>query len=74
MAQHAIILARGILGSGNVIGQLMPINYFNGMAVHLSKNGHSVKAPQMNSIGSVEQRAGQREQFILDQVPSMATT
>ena len=74
MAQHTIILAHGILGFGNVIGQLMPINYFNGVAAHLSKNGHSVKSPQLNPIGSVEQRAGQREQFILDQVPSMATT
>jgi triacylglycerol lipase len=69
MAQHTIVLAHGILGFGKVIGQLMPINYFNGVAAHLSKNGHTVKAPQVNPIGSVEQRGGQLEQFILDQVP-----
>jgi triacylglycerol lipase len=70
MAQQTIVLTHGILGFGNLIWQLMPFNYFNGVAAHLSKNGHSVKAPQVNPIGSVEQRAGKLEQFILDQVPA----
>jgi triacylglycerol lipase len=72
MAKHTIVLAHGILGFGNVIGSRMPISYFNGVAAHLSQKGHKVIAPQVNPIGSVEQRAGQLKQMILDEVPAPA--
>src|SRR5262245_54731172 len=70
MASHTIVLAHGILGVGNIIGPLMPINYFNGVAAHLRRNSHTVIAPQVNPIGSVLQRAEQLEQSILDQLPA----
>lgn len=54
-----IILAHGILGFGNLTGGFSPVNYFNGVAAHLRRRGHTVIAPQVNPIGSVQARGEQ---------------
>jgi triacylglycerol lipase len=65
MAQHTIVLAHGILGFGSLPGMPSLLNYFNGVAAHLGLQGHTVIAPQVNPIGSIEQRAGQLAAAIL---------
>jgi triacylglycerol lipase len=54
-----IVLAHGILGFGNLTGGFSPVNYFNGVAAHLRRRGHTVIAPQVNPIGSVQARGEQ---------------
>lgn len=51
-----IILAHGILGFGTIdLGK--PISYFKGIKPLLEGLGHSVIAPPVNPVGSVEDRA-----------------
>jgi triacylglycerol lipase len=69
MAQHTIVLAHGILGFGNLLGVPTLVNYFNGVAAHLRRQGHTVLAPQVNPIGSVQQRGEQLAAAILRQLP-----
>jgi triacylglycerol lipase len=54
-----IVLAHGIFGFGNLTGGFSPVNYFNGVGAHLRRQGHTVIAPQVNPIGSVQVRAQQ---------------
>lgn len=54
-----IVLAHGILGFGDLTGGFSPVNYFNGVARHLRAQGHTVLEPQVNPIGSVQERGGQ---------------
>ncbi len=70
MAQHTIILAHGILGYGTIPGVSSLLNYFNGVAAHLTKQGHTVIAPQVNPVGSVAQRGQQLAAAILAVSPS----
>jgi triacylglycerol lipase len=72
MAQHTIILAHGILGYGTIPGVSSLFSYFNGVAAHLTKQGHTVIAPQVNPVGSVAQRGGQLAAAILAVPPSFA--
>ena len=65
---HTIILAHGILGFGSFPDLPSPLNYFNGVAAHLSKQGHLVTAPQVDPVGSVAVRGTQLMNAIL-QVP-----
>jgi len=67
MAGKNIILAHGIFGFGNLTGLPNVVNYFNGVASHLRRGGHSVTAPQVNPIGSVVQRGDQLGAAILRQ-------
>jgi triacylglycerol lipase len=69
MANHTIILAHGVLGFGTLPGWPSLVNYFNGVAAHLSKQGHTVIAPQVNPIGSVRDR-GSRLADAIQKVPS----
>ena len=64
MANHTIVLAHGILGFGAFPG-LSLVNYFNGVAAHFRRQGHTVVAPQVNPIGSVKQRGEQLATAIL---------
>jgi len=59
MARHTIILAHGILGFGGLPGLTTVVNYFNGVAKHLTRQGHVVFAPQVNPIGGVVERGKQ---------------
>jgi triacylglycerol lipase len=69
MAQATIILAHGVLGFGSFAGLPMPVNYFNGVADHLRRQGLNVIAPQVNPIGSVQERGEQLAAAILSQAP-----
>lgn len=71
MARHTIVLAHGVLGFGRLVGS--PVNYFNGVADHFRRQGHTVFAPQVNPIGSVQQRGAQLATGILrqSQAPDM---
>jgi triacylglycerol lipase len=65
MASHTIILAHGVLGFGQFAGFPSPVNYFNGVAAHLERQGHFVFAPQVNPIGSVASRGSRLGALIL---------
>jgi triacylglycerol lipase len=54
-----LVLAHGIFGFGNPTGGFSPVNYFNGVAAHLQRQGHTVIEPQVNPIGSVQARGEQ---------------
>ena len=54
-----LVLAHGIFGFGSLTGGFSPVNYFNGVAAHLRRRGHTVIAPQVNPIGSVQARGEQ---------------
>ncbi len=63
-----IVLAHGILGFGETpfaIG----INYFNGVAKALSERGHSVFAPSVDPLGSLERRSEQLANALAAQWP-----
>ena len=64
MERHTIILAHGILGFGSVPG-IPFVHYFNGVARHLTKEGHVVISPSVNTIGSVAERGEQLAAAIL---------
>ena len=70
MKPKTIILAPGILGFGRVPVLSLFVNYFNGVAAHLRRQGHVVIAPQVNPIGSVTERGQQLAAAILDVSPS----
>ncbi len=59
MAQATIVLAHGVLGFGSPAGLSLPVNYFNGVAAHLRRQGYSVVAPQVDPIGTVQVRGEQ---------------
>jgi triacylglycerol lipase len=68
MAGKTIVLAHGVLGFGDLLGPfgfINFINYFNGIKLHLERQGHTVFAPSVNPIGSVAQRGDQLAAFIL---------
>jgi triacylglycerol lipase len=56
---HTIVLAHGVFGFGNPLGIPSFVNYFNGVARFLEKSGHRVLVPQVNPIGTIEQRGNQ---------------
>lgn len=64
-----IILAHGILGFGSILG--LPVNYFNGVADHFRQQDHIVFEPQVNPIGSVQQRGEQLATAIKRQLPDV---
>jgi triacylglycerol lipase len=71
MPSRTIVLAHGIFGFGTLSpGIRLPLNYFNGVADHLEQQGHTVLAPQVNPIGSVQQRSEQLKTAILNNIPS----
>jgi triacylglycerol lipase len=70
MARATIVLAHGVLGFGSPAGFAIPINYFNGVAAHLTAKGYDVIAPQVNPIGSVPARGQQLAAEILGPAPS----
>lgn len=61
-----IVLAHGILGFGS--GGLLPIfvQYFNGVAAHLEKQGHRAIEPQVNPIGSIKERGDRLGQIVME--------
>jgi triacylglycerol lipase len=65
MPQHTIVLAHGILGFGALPGVSLLINYFNGVAKHLSNQGHTVHSPSVSTVGSVARRGKQLGDEIL---------
>jgi triacylglycerol lipase len=70
MPSHTIILAHGIFGFGALNAEIpLPLNYFNGVTDHLKQQGHTVFAPQVNPIGSVQQRGEQLKAAILKNIP-----
>ncbi|HEX6899028.1 MAG TPA: hypothetical protein VF789_04915 [Thermoanaerobaculia bacterium] len=69
MERGTILLAHGILGFGSFMGIPSLLNYFNGVATHLRRQGHTVLTPQVNPIGSVEQRGNKLADFILKVLP-----
>lgn len=69
MAKSTIVLAHGFLGFGSFSRVPMLVNYFNGVAGHLTRQGYHVIAPMVNPIGSVQERGGQLAKAILDLVP-----
>lgn len=63
-----IFLAHGLFGFGNLLASLPSVvNYFNGVAAHLRSQGHTVIEPQVNPIGSIQQRGDQLASAILAQ-------
>ena len=65
---ETIILAHGVLGFGSLTGVPSLVNYFNGVALHLRRQGHTVISPQVNPIGSVRQRGEMLAAIIGEQV------
>lgn len=65
MAGRTIVLAHGVLGFGHIPGLPSLFNYFNGVAAHLRRSGHTVIAPQVNPIGPLVQRGAQLAAAIL---------
>lgn len=66
-----IILAHGLFGFGNllpgVLSFLPSVHYFNGVADHLRSPSQAVLEPQVNPIGSIQQRGDQLAEKILKQ-------
>jgi triacylglycerol lipase len=67
-----IVLAHGILGFAELIPGFSFINYFNGVQKHLERQGHVVIAPAVNPIGSIETRARELVNKVL-QSPKVGT-
>jgi triacylglycerol lipase len=63
-----IILAHGILGFGE--NTLLPFNYFKGVAAHFEQQGHAVIQPDVNPIGSIQQRGTQLAAAIAGRWPT----
>jgi triacylglycerol lipase len=63
MANLSIVLAHGVLGFGGPASSL--VSYFNGVAAHLIDQGHHVFEPQVDSIGTVEDRGSELAAKIL---------
>jgi triacylglycerol lipase len=66
-----IVLAHGIFGFGDMLPRtlsfLPSVHYFNGVANHLRKLGHTVFEPQVNPIGSIQSRGDELAAEILKQ-------
>jgi triacylglycerol lipase len=69
MSPRPIVLAHGVLGFGSLMNIPSFVSYFNGVAVHLRRRGHTVIVPQVNPIGSVKQRGEMLASIISEQVP-----
>src|SRR5258708_1865153 len=54
MPSLSLVLAHGVLGFGKLPASL--VSYFNGVAAHLGDRGHHVFEPQVDSIGTIEDR------------------
>lgn len=67
MAGKTIVLAHGVLGFGALTGLSLVVNYFNGVAAHLRRHGHTVIAPQVDPTGSIKQRGDALGAMILSQ-------
>jgi triacylglycerol lipase len=65
MAAHTIVLVHGILGFGSIPRVPLVAEYFNGVALHLRKQGHTVVAPTVDPIGSVAECGEQLATAIL---------
>lgn len=65
-----IVLAHGVVGFGNLLGLSSFVNYFNGVAAHLRRRGHTVITPQVNPIGTVKQRGDKLASVILQRSPA----
>lgn len=63
-----IVLAHGILGFGRNF--VFPVSYFNGVADHFVRDGHSVLEPQVNPIGTVIERGRKLAAAILTRFPA----
>ena len=67
-----IVLAHGLFGFGDVLPDylsfLPSIHYFVGVADHLRDRGHTVLEPQVNPIGSIQQRGEELANKILRQI------
>lgn len=66
-----IVLAHGLFGFGDllpgILSFLPSVHYFNGVADHLRDLGYTVLEPQVNPIGSIQDRANQLAEKILKQ-------
>jgi len=63
-----IVLAHGLFGFGNLLEPIPSlVNYFNGVADHLRRQGHTVFEPQVNPIGSIDRRSQQLATAILNE-------
>jgi len=72
MTNLSIVLAHGVLGFGGPANSL--VSYFNGVAAHLGDQGHHVFEPQVDSIGTVEDRGSELAAKILDWQQKMSLT
>lgn len=68
MSGKTIVLAHGVLGFGDLLGPFTFAHYFNGVAAHLRRHGHTVHAPQVNPVGTVQQRGAELAAAILGAV------
>lgn len=64
-----IVLAHGILGFGSIFPN-QSIHYFNGIKALYESLGHEVLCPTVAPLGSIEARAAQLEQQILELWPN----
>lgn len=64
-----IVLAHGILGFGSIFPN-QSIHYFNGIKALYESFGHEVLCPTVAPLGSIEARATQLEQQILERWPN----
>ena len=64
--RQTIVLAHGILGFGTLPFPFSQLTYFNGVAAHLSQQGHTVIAPNVNPIGSIADRGRMLAEAILE--------
>src|SRR5437588_7521937 len=66
-----IILAHGLFGFGDLVPGLLSffpsVHYFNRVADHLHSQGHVVLEPQVDPIGSIQQRGDQLAAKVLKQ-------
>lgn len=66
-----IVLAHGLFGFGDVLPDFLSflpsVHYFVGVADHLRDRGHTVLEPQVNPIGSIQQRGEELANKILRQ-------
>lgn len=65
MANVTIVLAHGVLGFGSLAHLPSFVNYFNGVALHLRGQGHTVHEPQVNPIGPIRQRGDELGALLL---------
>lgn len=55
-----IVLAHGLLGFDKLLpGPFLSPHYFNGVAAHLTNQGHKVIESKVSATGSVEVRGNQ---------------